>query len=120
MSTWIYEKLDDIIEHIDGDLKLGYPLAERLSTKMSRLSPLSLESKTLDEYDNLFNFSTLPLVERMSKISKILLLLGQFLLEILKRFTTDSGFKIRWWQYPAAVSLLVKFIYDLKEPNPVK
>jgi hypothetical protein len=118
MRDSIYNTLDTIIDHLDTDLGLSYLLKERVS--MGRSTSHVLDEAELYSYDMLFNFSALPFKERMSKISSILFIVGQFLVEVLKKFNSPSGFKIRWYQYPAAVSLLIKFIYDLKNPKPVE
>ncbi len=118
MEAWAFKKLDLMVEFLDKQAGLQYTIQERI------LSQKSLSAKTtgrlsltaeIEAYDKVLNFSSLGWQEKLDMIGLIILKLSQFLLKVLTEFSSSGVFKIKWYQYPKAVAILVAFILDLKK-----
>jgi hypothetical protein len=117
MEKFLFDKLDLMIGFLDTQAKLPYSIKERVESQLtlgrSSIGVSDLDNK-LVAYDRVLNFSSLAWQEKLDAIGKIILLLSQFVLKLLSEFTKNGVFKIKWYDALKVVSIVVKFINDLK------
>ena len=54
--------------------------------------------------------NTLTLLDRLSRK---LVVLSKFLLEVAENFMTSGKLSIKWWQYPKVISMLLSFLKEI-------